>query len=1797
MSVKMDFLWQLFGLVIIALCFDLGGTFQQNRLGIDLPEELHSLVDEEEFGYDNLLLSTCEKQHPDNVTLDLSFLGIKRLSNSFVSNQHVTCLDLQLNEFSNNVDFNDFQMQPNLEYLNLARNLINLQKLLNESSHSKIKTLVLDHTLYYREYNGYVYYDYSNFEILHLRFPSLQYLSLRRVNPINNDQNDFSYLNFTSTNLTHLFLSDNKIREINERFFKKFPSTLTHLFLERCGLTSYSAPVNQTASLTSLSIDGNSFSCSNGNCLDFENHPNLKYLSLAHCEISILSHNTFFFNSKLTNLDLSENKIQQLSDRVFLKTPALESLNLNNNQLSKIPNLYTLSNLKKLYVNDNQITNVNKKSFTNLGNLEILSLSSNNIVAIDASTFDNLSSLIVLDLSGNKIRSLDYNSPFNLDYLILSNNSISSINDIHLDNSTMKYLILDRNPLKNLMPKSLKFLSEDTTIVLQLLTIFIMCYDFGNCFQKNPIDDQCLRGEPKLLIKETIIDEDKLFWSACEEQNSTSVSINLANLNIESLPNNFINSDYVSCLDLQNNNFGSTVHVSDFSKVPNLKYLNLGNTKIVLESFFSYSYYSVSQNIETLILNNLQAFQVQEYDYTIKICFMSVKMQLFWQSFGLVIITLCLDFGETFQTDLLGNVQQLTEELNSLVGESVFGYDVLSLKSCQKQHPNNVSLDLSNLGIKKLPETFISSQLVTCLDLHGNEFSASVDFNIFQMQPNLEYLNLAENKLNLQNIPEFASHQKIKTLILDRQVVANQHNDYQYDDYHYSYSSNRRKQLQEVKPIYFLLPNLENLSLRGVKKTLDSYDRYNTLNDFSQYDFTSTNLTHLFLSDNNIQKINATFFDKFPPTLTHLFVESCSLTTYSAPLNKTKSLASLSMDNNKFSCPTGDCINFENHPNLKYLSLANCEISTISCNAFLSNQKLVYLDISENKIKQISDKLFLDTPALESLNLNKNQLRNVPNFRSLSKLKKLYISNNEIKNVPQDSFTNLKNLEILTLSGNNIHSIESSVFDKLLNLVALDLSQNRITSLEYRPAFNLEYLILSDNLISSLDKVELSNTTLKYLVLIDNPLISFQPNSFKFLSDDTTIVLRNSKKKELRSLTEATEFQKEKESIDEKLSFAWCKNQQGIKNKNFFSSLDLSQKKKFTSKINFSEIICLDLQANEIEELKNLNLFNLSNLEYLNLGKNKIHLRELQTFQHSTIRTLILDDNYQTSSSTFGLPSDEIYLYFQLPNLEILSMRNFTQSCFQEECKLIVSASSKRVTHLILSENKITALQIQFDTKSLAHLQAENCQLKKYSSTKNQDSLTYLSLAGNYFNNLSLDFQSETKMDHLKLFIIVTIFSCFFKIATSLKLHESYVYDSLLKSLGVDPNFNEIKEMERSKFLHQLVTMDGCENRHKKNILLESSPQDEPSNYTTKCLGAYNSILNRLIISHLPDLEYMYININSRLRDVNLSHTNIQYLSLNGNIYLVILQSFIQKSILQNSSNLQSNFDPNKNESIISDNILTLQLPNLKALAIEQVVFHPGNINFVINVTSEQLTHLYLIHNYNITDIDHHFINTKNLNEILFQECKLTYYRSSPNHRSITHLSLYKNFISNLNNDSLDFQHHTNLTFLMISMCHVLNFPKDTLKFNTKLRNLDLSYNELRALYNDTFKTNTELETLNLNDNKFAKVPNLNILSLKKLYMASNMITELKEDTFSGLENLQILIVNNNKIQYLDRKTFTKLSNLQIIDMTRNELHKLYPLPINIRYLNTDLNNFSFGPDYMVGCEDRNVTYRKCIFY
>lgn len=446
---------------------------------------------------------------------------------------------------------------------------------------------------------------------------------------------------------------------------------------------------------------------------------------------------------------------------------------------------------------------------------------------------------------------------------------------------------------------------------------------------------------------------------------------------------------------------------------------------------------------------------------------------------------------------------------------------------------------------------------------------------------------------------------------------------------------------------------------------------------------------------------------------------------------------------------------------------------------------------------------------------------------------------------------------------------------------------------------------------------------------------------------------------------------------------------------------------------------------------------------------------------------------------------------------------------------------------------------------------------------------------------------------------------CFLKLVSNYPTDLPNGYYQLLQTLGVNSLMEEIESIERDGILTELTSMTGCQRRNPENVPFESSQlgnvsanTTHPVNLQVKCFEFTTDKLVNIvqtpnsIFSALPNLEFLKIKKKLALQDLDkVSHSNIKYLLVN-NIEDINDDKFIdykvwnEKVILDWSGfnmsldeNLWESFTRNekhgkKYDSLVSSNnksidkIINIHLPNLEILELSRVIFNKNNSNLVISTTSTNLTHLLLENCEQISDFNHHFVNMKNLTLLQLYNCNLTSYKSSPNQKTIKSLILFFNFFLGLHSDSsLNLQHHPNLEVLQIVYCHVYRFPKDTLKFNRKLRHLDMSRNFLTVLYNDTFKSNTALELLDLSWNQFAKMPKLNIGSLKKFYMNYNKIEELKEDSLSALENLQILILNNNKIRYVHSNCFGKLKNLQVLSLSDNELNKFtYQLPMNLKY-------------------------------
>ncbi|XP_033213680.1 leucine-rich repeat-containing protein let-4-like [Belonocnema kinseyi] len=195
------------------------------------------------------------------------------------------------------------------------------------------------------------------------------------------------------------------------------------------------------------------------------------------------------------------------------------------------------------------------------------------------------------------------------------------------------------------------------------------------------------------------------------------------------------------------------------------------------------------------------------------------------------------------------------------------------------------------MGIRKIFDGFISSAAVTHLDLEDNEIEES-SFQAFEKLPNLRYLNLAGNKLNLPTFLESGIHEYLDTLILDRMQFL------QTPNYYY-----------EANPdIYFnsfsigtKFPKLSHLHLQDLQ-----------LGSISSSNWTQIlpSLTHLYFSGNNLKHIVDQFLLEIPPSVRHLYLERSEIETIIdfkddegfILASKTDSLITLSLDGNKINC-------------------------------------------------------------------------------------------------------------------------------------------------------------------------------------------------------------------------------------------------------------------------------------------------------------------------------------------------------------------------------------------------------------------------------------------------------------------------------------------------------------------------------------------------------------------------------------------------------------------------------------------------------------------------------------------------------------------------------------------------------------------------------------------------------------------------------------------------------------------------------------------------------------------------------
>uniref|UniRef100_A0A4W6FF05 TIR domain-containing protein n=1 Tax=Lates calcarifer TaxID=8187 RepID=A0A4W6FF05_LATCA len=562
--------------------------------------------------------------------------------------------------------------------------------------------------------------------------------------------------------------------------------------------------------------------------------------------------------------------------------------------LDSVPSGIT-SNATELDLSENYITNISVKSFSNLRNLTKLDLSwanKNHAVNIVANVFKNLTKLNHLSLTGNCLNETPSNLPHSVEILELNNNKI-----ILLDNSS--FAVMTKLEALDL---SFNNLTRVPTGLPPSLTMLML-------------------GSNKIPY----ISEDDFHG--------------LHNLKILKIQGNCPrcqNAPY-PCVPCQKTSLG--IHPYAFHNLTQLETLHLGRKLIDLPEYTLSPLYGL-RNLSAL---NLGTNFIIKSDSKIFSKFQQLKMIYLAEN------RLYPSPVKSIANPSDGFHQRLDLSISPYIKPHTdFAYDVSHSLIKQECFDSGRVLILSSNNLFFIsPKQFEGYGNIACLNLSGNGFSAALNGTEFSSLPNLTYLDLSFNKIDLAYDNAFIELQKLKVLDLSYNPVLNMS--------HNAISILTTKQMhsKSLSELQFTDNNLGTLW----KERDGSYEML----------FTNlTNLTILDISQNRITKIPDNVYERLPHNLTKLRISGNSLTDFK--WNRLKCFHQLQILDLSFN-------------SLSHVKGINSNIT----------QSLTFLDLSHNHIFHLDDGFIKGPKSLTTLSLSNNKLTTINQSTLLS------ISNNQIK--------------------------------------------------------------------------------------------------------------------------------------------------------------------------------------------------------------------------------------------------------------------------------------------------------------------------------------------------------------------------------------------------------------------------------------------------------------------------------------------------------------------------------------------------------------------------------------------------------------------------------------------------------------------------------------------------------------------------------------------------------------------------------------------------------------------------------
>ncbi|XP_069558781.1 toll-like receptor 8 [Brachyistius frenatus] len=694
------------------------------------------------------------------------------------------------------------------------------------------------------------------------------------------------------------------------------------------------------------------------------------------CEQRLLKEVPHGITSNATDLNLSDNLIKDIKDDAFSNLLNLTQLNLNrankdkelhiaantfknltklhhlrlvSDGLKKIPGNLPLS-LQFLDLNKNKIMSLDKQSFAGLTNVTHLWLSKNcytwnpcgDIIRVKNNSFVHMHKLKLLDLSFNNLTKVPKGLPQSLNVLMLMSNQIQSISkDDFRGLQNLKILKIQGNcprcqnapypcvPCQNL---SLAIHADAFHSLTQLKTLNLG----GNSLQHlNPSWFERLNNLKQLFLAFNFlleaITEEATFLRNIPKLEKVDLSFNFA---LKQYPRTInLSKEFQTLTSLRTLHLEGLVFqsigpstLSPLYELKNLSALNLGTNFIINYEPTVFQHF---QNTKFIYLAENRLYPMPE------------KNPRDGYNMG-------FDFSVS---PLIKSTPQEFDISHSLVKQECFDSGrVLILSS-------------NNLFFIS-PKQFEAYKNIACLNLSGNGFSAAPNGTEFSSLPNLKYLDLSFNKIDLAYDYAFNELQKLEVLDLS-------HNEHYFKAFGITHNLNFMKNLPALRVLNMSYNAIYTLTTKQMySKSLAELQFTNNFLGtlWKERDgtyktlFTNlTNLTVLDISYNHITKIPGNIYEYFPRNLTNLHIGHNSLSDFMwDKLKCFRRLQILDLSFNFLSHVTG--FNSSISQTLTFLDLSHNHIVHLD-DGFLKGQKsLTALDLSNNKMTLINQTTFQSGP-------------------------------------------------------------------------------------------------------------------------------------------------------------------------------------------------------------------------------------------------------------------------------------------------------------------------------------------------------------------------------------------------------------------------------------------------------------------------------------------------------------------------------------------------------------------------------------------------------------------------------------------------------------------------------------------------------------------------------------------------------------------------------------------------------------------------------------------------------------------